>query len=302
MVNLKQHRKRWSVPCSAGVWVGLAVSAGMNAMAQSPGSEPVDKSGYHLFNPTPREQMREFSTDRPDQTESAYTVDAGHFQMEMDLVNATFDHDTAGGSDLKTQTWTAGGINLKAGLLNNVDLQFVFDVWTRFRVEDQIADTVSEADGAGDLQTRLKINLWGNDGGRTALAIMPFVKWPLSESEVRNGKTEGGLIIPLAADLGGGWGMGAMTEFDFVSDAAGGRDTEYFNTVAVGRDLIGDLAGYVEFAALITPESNDDWQGLLGLGFTYAFNENARLDFGCNFGVTESAPDFNPFLGLSLRH
>lgn len=39
-----------------------------------------DKSGYHLFNPTPTALMREMSTDRPDQTESAYTADAGHFQ------------------------------------------------------------------------------------------------------------------------------------------------------------------------------------------------------------------------------
>lgn len=28
--------------------------------------------------------MRDFETDRPDVTESAYTVDAGHFQLETD--------------------------------------------------------------------------------------------------------------------------------------------------------------------------------------------------------------------------
>ena len=47
-----------------------------------------DKSHYHLFNPTPRELMREFNTDRPDKTESPYTVDAGHFQFEMDVLNS----------------------------------------------------------------------------------------------------------------------------------------------------------------------------------------------------------------------
>jgi hypothetical protein len=277
------------------------MTTGEVVQAQSLEAEPVDKSGYHLFYPTPREAMRELSTDRPDQTESAYSVDAGHFQVEMDIVSATFDHDTSGGASLRTQTWTAGGINLKAGLLNNVDIQFVFDAWTKARMEDEVANTITESEGTGDLQTRLKINLWGNDGGRTALAIMPFVKWPLSESDVRNGKTEGGLIIPFAADLGGGWGLGAMTELDFVSDGNGGRDTEYFNTITAGRDLCGNLGGYLEFAALVAPESDTDWQGLLGLGFTYGLCEDARLDFGCNFGVTESAPDYNPFLGLSFR-
>ena len=43
------------------------------------------------------------------------------------------------------------------------------------------------------------------------------------------------------------------------------------------------------------------WQGQVALGFTYAFTENTQLDWGCNFGVTESAPDFNPFLGFSFR-
>jgi hypothetical protein len=31
--------------------------------------------------------LREMSTDRPDKTESPYTVDAGHFQFEADLVS-----------------------------------------------------------------------------------------------------------------------------------------------------------------------------------------------------------------------
>lgn len=49
-------------------------------------SEP-DKWQYSLFNPTPRLLMRPMSTDRPDKTESLYTVDAGHFQFEADLVS-----------------------------------------------------------------------------------------------------------------------------------------------------------------------------------------------------------------------
>jgi hypothetical protein len=50
-----------------------------------------DKSRYNLFNSVPVEFMRTLSTDRPDKTESPYTVDAGHFQVEMDFASATFD-------------------------------------------------------------------------------------------------------------------------------------------------------------------------------------------------------------------
>ena len=245
--------------------------------------------------------MRELSTDRPDQTESPYTVDAGHFQVEMDFVNATFDRDQSGGGDVRTEIWEIAPLNLKVGLLNNVDLQFVLESHVRSRVEDRVANTVDEASGFGDVQTRLKINLWGNDGGKTAFAVMPFVKWPLPQSSLRNGQTEGGVILPLAVELPHGWGLGVMTEFDFVRDDGGGVDTEYFNTLTFGHDIAGNLGGYVEFAALVTPESHSGWQGQVALGFTYGFDENTQLDFGCNFGVTRAAPDFNPFIGLSRR-
>ena len=245
--------------------------------------------------------MRELSTDRPDQTESAYTVDAGHFQIEMDVANGTIDHDQSNGGDVRSQVWNFGGLNLKAGLLNNVDLQVVLDGYVDSHVEDRVANQMVDDSGFGEVQTRLKINLWGNDGGKTALAIMPFVKWPLSESSQRNGQTEGGIIVPWAVQLPAGWGLGGITEFDFVSDGSGGRDTEYFNTLTLSHDIYGKLAGYIEFAALITPESGDEWQGQIDVGFTYGLDEDTQFDFGCNFGVTESAPDYNPFAGLTVR-
>lgn len=266
--------------------------------AQEP--TPPDKSAFHLFHPTPTEWMREFSTDRPDQTESPHTVDAGHFQMEADAVTAEFDRDRTNGGDVRSTSW-GSSINLKAGLLNNVDIQFVLDPYAHSRVEDRVAGTVDQTSGVGDLQTRLKINLWGNDGGTTAFAVMPFVKWPLSASEVRNGRTEGGCIFILGCELPAGWNVTAQHEVDFVAGADRGHDTAFINSITFGHDIIGRLAGYVEFFSLVSTAPESPWQGQADIGFTYALNKHTQLDFGCNFGVTRSAPDFNPFLGFSLR-
>ena len=71
--------------------VGLTVALAFRMPAQETNGLPLDKSGYNLFNPVPENMMRELSPDRPDQTESAYTVDAGHYQLEMDFVNFTYD-------------------------------------------------------------------------------------------------------------------------------------------------------------------------------------------------------------------
>lgn len=258
----------------------------------------VDKWQYHLFNPTPREQMREMSTDRPDQTESPYTVDAGHFQLEMDFVKLTYDRHSPDG--VRTETWNVAPVNLKVGLLNNVDLQIILDNYIHERTRE--SGVVTRASGFGDITVRLKVNLWGNDGGKTAFAIMPYVKLPLDESALRNGSTEGGIIVPLAVELTGGWGMGLMTEVDFVSNDQGGYETEWLNSLTFAHDIIPDLlGGYVEFVAVVGTEPGFDWQAQVDAGLTYAVTDDVQLDAGCNFGLTRSAPDFQPFIGISVR-
>jgi hypothetical protein len=130
---------------------------------------------------------------------------------------------------------------------------------------------------------------------------MPFVKWPLSASAVRNGETEGGVIFILGYELPAGWGSAVMTELDFVSDGAGGRDTEWINSITFARDITANFGGYVEVFTVTSNATGSKWQGQLDIGFTYAVGTNCQLDFGCNFGVTKSAPDYQPFLGISRR-
>jgi hypothetical protein len=288
-------------PLRKGVPVALMLGLSpLPAFGQTRTDPTSHKSRYHLFNPTPPDQMREMSTDRPDQTESPNTVDAGHFQVEMDLVAAQFDRNRSGGGDVQTTGWGTS-LNVKMGLLNNLDIQFVFEPYAKVEVEDRTVRINDTASGLGDFQTRLKLNAWGNDGGQTSFAIMPFVKWPLPQSSLRNGKSEGGVILPLAIELPRGWSMCVMTEVDFVRDGDGSYDPEYFNTITFAHDIVGNLGGYIEFAALITSKRGADWQGQVDVGFTYGLDEDTQLDFGCNFGLTKSAPDFNPFIGLSWR-
>lgn len=274
----------------AGLLVASTASAGEPA-----GRPAADKRAFHLLSPTPREMMREMSTDRPDQTESPYTVDAGHFQIELDFFKFTYDRRSTDG--VRTQSWNFAPINLKAGLLNNVDLQIILDNYVRERT----TNPTSRASGFGDITARLKINLWGNDGGKTALGIMPFIKMPLAASSLRNGRTEGGVIVPLAVSLPGGWGMGLMTEVDFVSDGAGGHDAEWLNSITFSHDIAGKLGGYVEFVSVTGNAPGFRWQAQADIGFTYALTDDVQFDCGCNFGLTKSAPDFQPFAGFSIR-
>lgn len=249
-----------------------------------------DKSQYHLFNPTPRELMRELSTDRPDATESPFSVDAGHVQIEMDIVSFTRDRHTPE-RDGGFEAWSFANTNFKLGLTNRSDLQVLIPMHERVRGGPR---------GFGDLTIRLKTNLWGNDGGNTALALMPFVKLPTADDDLGNGEVEGGLIIPFAASLPNEWNFGAMLEIDLVADDDGsGYKPEFLTSVTVSRSIVGDLGGFLELVSVAGPES--DWVASFNAGLTYGLTDDVQLDAGVNLGLTRAAEDVTTFVGISYR-
>jgi hypothetical protein len=270
-----------------------AVSASLAMLDTS-----ADKDGYNLFNPTPVKLMRELNTDRPDKTESPYTVDAGHFQAEMDFVVLTLDRE----DDVRSRTWNVAPVNFKVGLLNNVDLQVIFDSYFDVRLQGHAVQRRETNSGVGDLTTRLKINLWGDDGGPTAFGLIPFLKAPTNTNGLGNDAVEGGVIFPLAVALPGKWDMGMETEVDFMRNAANtGYHPEFVNSITFGHDLIGKLGGYAEFFSDVSTERGAGWVGTLDAGLVYQLTENVQLDAGCNFGVARSADNLQPFTGLSIR-
>jgi hypothetical protein len=255
-----------------------------------------DKSQYNLLEPTPRALMRDLSTDRPDVTESAYTVDAGHFQIEMSLVE--YAHDEAGGEEL--DEFAIAPSNLKVGLLNNVDLQLVFDPYIHQRFRN--GDTTTN-DGIGNTQVRMKLNLWGNDGGDSALAIMPFVQFPTADDDLgATDHVEGGIIVPLSISLPQDWTIAMMGEIDFVRDEADdGYGTSLVHTLSLSRPIVGELGGYVEYVGIANHDVGLGYLGLVGGGLTYGLTPDVQLDAAIYFGISDEADDFSAGVGISLR-
>ena len=294
----------WARPSQFRAIFGNVLLAGSAVIGTLEAGEAAnnDKSRYHLLNPTPRELLREMSTDRPDKTESPFTVDAGHFQIEMDLAGYTHDRHNAARTDPRVETIAVAPINLKVGLGNAADFQLILQSWNRVRTDDRAAGTITQNRGYGDTIARMKVNLWGNDGGTTAFAVMPFLKLPTSHGQLGNNAVEGGVILPFAMELPHGWSMGVMTEIDINERAsANGHHPAFVNTITFGRDIVGWLGGYVEFFGEADTESNSDWIGTFDCGFTYALTKDLQLDAGINIGLTRAADDLNPFVGISWR-
>jgi len=293
--EIMRSHNRWLRGLDAGLFLSLGA---LGATAQETNSIPPDKSGYNLFDPVPDTLMRELAPDRPDKTECPYTVDAGHYQLEMDFANYTCSE--SGGTT--TRAWNVAPFNIKAGLLNNVDLQFVFDDYLNVRTEDNAAGVSTTQSGFGDLITRLKVNLWGNDGGPTAFALLPYLKFPTSTDNLGNNAVEGGVIFPLAIKLPHGFDLNLETAASVMkNEEGGGHHEEFINSFSVDHGIAGRLSGYVEFFSGIGTESHAGWIGTVDTGLEFLVTKDVQLDCGCSFGVTRAADNFNPFAGITVR-
>lgn len=240
-----------------------------------PANSTSEKTQYHLFNPTPSHLLRGLAPDRPDATESPITVDAGRYQIEASLFDYRRDHGI--------ETFIYGQFNLKAGLTHNIDLQAVIDLRT---------ETPGDWITFGDLTIRLKYNLWGNDGGNSALAIMPYVTAP-----TRSEDWQGGIIVPWATDLTDDISLGLQGQLDFVDDGTG-SETEFLFTAVIGYPIIGNLGGYTEYIGVI---AEDRYESYYSGGFTYGINENLVLDAGVQVGLNSDSEDFGCFTGFTKR-
>lgn len=261
------------------------------------------KRRFTLGRPVPRHLMRELATDRPDVTESPNTVDAGHVQLEMDIVNYTRDRAMTGEAGPATTSRVGfAPVMLKLGLRHNVDVHvFVEAYGTQTQRMPSLGRTLHWR-GVGDLGLRVKVNLWGNDGGTTALAAMPYVA--LSRTETPGPRQlAAGLVFPFGAELGGGFEFGAMAQFDVQRLGQGEPyDLSSLFTATVGRTITGGFGAFVELVGTNSLTSRQPYVALANGGVSLQVSRDLKFDGGMAVGLSGAADDLRPFLGLSARY
>jgi len=279
--------------------IGFCLLASLCAPAFAQSSAPPDKSGYWLFDPVPDSQMRDFSTDRPPKANAPNTVDAGHFQYETDIVN--FAEQGTG----KTQIFTLLVPNptFKVGLTNNIDFEVNAPTLIGVRSVNSATNMSSTIWGLDDAFIRTKINLWGNDGGPSALALIPYVKAPVAPAGIGNGATEGGMIAPLSFALPDGFTLLFNSEIDGLkNNADNGRHANFMNLVNLSHEVVKGVTLYIEFWS----DFNDDptqrtTQLSYDLAVTWLVRPNLQLDAGVDVGLTSATPIIQVFAGVSQR-
>ena len=227
--------------------------------------------------------MREMVTDRPDTTESPFTVDAGHVQLELDAFAGEY-HEGA------TELWAAA-TNLRLGLTTAADLHLIVEPWRR----------AEGTAGFGDLTVRAKLNLWGNDEGPTAFGVIGFVRLPTAAAGLGAGGVEGGIILPFALELPSDIDFSTMIELD-ETRRDDGLGTDLILSASVGHDLWNDLGGFVELASAMPLDTPDESELGANGGLILQLGDDLAIDSGVRVGLTQAAPDLAWFIGGSARY
>jgi hypothetical protein len=280
-----------SVPIPLPAWaarLALVVAAAVELAAAGP-----DKSGYTWFNPTPAARLRELGTDRPDLTESPFTVDAGHAQIELDFATGTRNRLDG----VRTSSWGVLPFNLRLGLTNNLEAGIFVSPVTRV-AETPRGGPRARRSGFGDVTLRAKFNFWGNDGGATAGGLIADVTLPTAARGLGSDKLEGDLAVPAAFELAGGWEGGAMTALGIRHRDTGGAGAVWRNTVTFSHEVVKDVSGYAELTSTVGEGGH---VATFDLGLAWKLNAHTQLDGGVNLGLSRQADDLTGFAGISRR-
>jgi hypothetical protein len=215
------------------------------------------------------------------------------------------------------ESWGYGHMVLKAGLLKNLDVEVSLLPWstithtltTRLTVIDfspigsvilppiHRRDTTS---GFGDTTLGLKLNVWGNDGGKTALAISGSVKFPTADQFMGNGLYEGGPRIEFSAQLPLDFEMRINSRATLFEPANSHLQAGFENLIGLVHPLTRTIEAYCVFDTFVSSESSVDWSARVRTGFNYRPWRDFELFVGSDFGVQPQTGSYGPFVGFSV--
>lgn len=258
------------------------------ADAQTPDNKP-----FSLFHPVPKTKMRDMETDRPDVTESPYTVDAGHFQYETDLFRVAHEKSES----VEDRRIFVNNGNIKIGLFNKTAIQVGFEtiVWQKEKEENQI----SKSKGIGDVTIRVKQNLTGDNKGSFALAVLPYLRIPTAKY-TDDSKYEGGIIIPMSYKLPGEWKLGTQIEADRENDQeTNTMHTDILQSLTISHEVVKDLDGIAETYYKYDFNAHH-WTNFLNASAQYKVSKDFTIDAGVNYGLQKDAVR-SYFMGTAFR-
>lgn len=228
------------------------------------------------------QELASIQTDRPDLTESAYTVPMGYFQIEAGLMRLQINSTD--------QLNVHPTLLFKYGLLHNFELRLITDLVTNqsngIKETQFLPITVGVKIGISEEKGfipktsfigHLKIPT-GGEGQLSSTYYAPSFRFTMQHTLSEK--------ISLGYNLGTEW-SGITAEPIFIY------------TITSAISLTNALGAYIELYGY-APQFNQAEHSVDG-GFTYLIENDYLFDVSFGTGLTDNAPDYFISAGFSFR-
>jgi len=242
------------------------------------------------------QDLRDFCADRPGKATPACILDVGRLQLETGLADAALQR----GGGQRDDVYTIGQTEIRYGIASHTELEAVVTPWSIERSRD--AGGRTRRSGFGDLALGFRTALSDPDGKGTLVSLQAFATAPTGTHHQGAGDWEGGVRLPVSADLGGGFSLGVTPEADLRRDGdAHGRHLAFSTAVSVGHAL-----GPLSVGAELWAEGDEDPGGHVNsasfdLSAAWMAAKDLQLDAGLNAGLTHDTPDLELYVGVARR-
>jgi hypothetical protein len=280
-------------------WTQPAPSASAGTPVVSP-PKVIDRSSYNLFNPTPPALMRDFMPDRPSATDGPYTVDPGHWLLEVGLFEYTRDRYNS--ERIRLDSFAFGDTKIRLGLTSCAEVELLFTAYSYILISDKDTGFHTKQTGFSDFTLRSKINIFGNDAGSVALGLIPFVTIPSGAEGIGGRGFAGGVGLPIQFALPSYFQLGLESTIQTIHEQGGGSQFDFLNSIILEHPITKKLSTYIEFATEITAAARSSWVGTVDTALVYQPASNWQMDAGVNIGVRRQANDLFAFIGAAWRY
>ncbi len=221
-------------------------------------------------------------TDRPDQTESPFTVPKYYLQAEYG-----FSFEKTNGS-LQSVYWPS--VLWRYGISNRLEFRLVTELLT-LKTEDR------KISGLNPLTVGFKLNLFKSRGVIPATSFLGLLTTSgLGSKEFRTTHYSPSFKFAMENDLSDqmtiGYNLGAQWNGET-------SDPSFLYSLSIGFAIIRNLSGYTEIYGYFPYRSIPDHR--FDTGVSYLISKNIQTDLSGGLGLSRESPAFYIAAGFSFR-
>jgi len=230
--------------------------------------------------------QQQIDTDRPDQTESAFTVPRHWLQFE-----AGFSRQQNNSTE---KEYLVPGLLSKYGLSKRVELRLI----TTLQIDaDNTGNTKSVTRGFAPVEAGAKIALWEEKQWLPKTSLIFHVGIPaLAAKQFRPDNVPVNFRFTMQHTLSEKISLGYNAGAEWTGDS---NIPEWVYTLTTGYNITEKWYSYIEAFGSLTRYAMP--QHSIDGGIAYTIGNNIKVDLSSGFGISKAAPDWYIAAGFSAR-